>query len=263
MGSQLCSPHPPPGTTVPRSATRRAGGTHRSAPLLPGHLAHPLPKRRLLGVLLAPRPGWREGAGSPPRRRGRSPPRVSPGVGGPPVTVTAGFLGGLGGLLGIPLAPQPCVQRLELLRDLLHLPLGVGWVGQKGPVTPPAPHQLHRGGAPPLLTDLGADVLDVLGRAEGGLAQDGLRRGAGGRPQVGVAADAGGVHGQHVGARLRLVHPRDVVPGTLLAQELGGGREGRAVSGPPMGIWGSAPLGLTRTSASLARPVRSQREPLT
>lgn len=72
----------------------------------------------------------------------------------------------------------------------------------------------------PVLTDLGADVLDVLGRAEGGLAEDGLRRGAGRRAQEGVVADAGGVDRQDVGAGLGLVHAGDVIAGAFLAQEL-------------------------------------------
>lgn len=72
-----------------------------------------------------------------------------------------------------------------------------------------------------ILTDLGADVLDVLRRAERRLAEDGLRCGTGWRAQEGVVADAGGVDGQDVGAGLGLVHPGDVVTGSLLAQELG------------------------------------------
>lgn len=72
-----------------------------------------------------------------------------------------------------------------------------------------------------ILTDLGADVLDVLRRAERWLAEDGLRCGTGWRAQEGVVADAGGVDGQDVGAGLGLVHPGDVVTGSLLAQELG------------------------------------------
>lgn len=56
-------------------------------------------------------------------------------------TVPAGRwcpLGGLRGGLGVPLTPQPGVQGLELLRDLLHLPLGVGFGDREGTqVTPP------------------------------------------------------------------------------------------------------------------------------
>ena len=133
-------------------------------------------------------------------------------------------------------------------------------------VTPvPASHRSPGPGVPLILTDLGADVLDVLRRAERRLAEDGLRRGAGRRAQEGVVADAGGVDGEDVGAGLGLVHPGDVVAGPLLAQELGGEPSAAAVTaGTQVSPRLRNPLrGLTRTSASLARPVRSHREPFT
>lgn len=71
------------------------------------------------------------------------------------------------------------------------------------------------------LTDLRLDVLHVLLSAERRLAHDALRPGAGRRPQEGVLAGAAGVYRQHVAARLRLVHPGDVVARAVFTEELG------------------------------------------
>lgn len=71
------------------------------------------------------------------------------------------------------------------------------------------------------LTDLRLDVLHVLLSTERRLAHDALRLGAGWGPQEGVLAGAAGVNGQHVAARLWLVHPGDVVGRAVFTEELG------------------------------------------
>lgn len=72
------------------------------------------------------------------------------------------------------------------------------------------------------LTDSGLDVIHVLLCTQRRLTHNALRLGSGWRPQERMLAGATGVNGQHVAARLGLIHPGDVVARAFFTNELSG-----------------------------------------